>query len=273
MSWLVSTVLAAAIVLEPAPNAAPPKVRLEVDTSSLPESSATNSFTRWLVQDQTGTILDGGVEVSPDASTGIRIVITRYGEHDVHYKAALGLVDGNGELVGEERVITCELCTDGQLITKVSPEVARLSARVLYAPVAVVEEPVVVEPPPQEPEEPKAEPEAAAEPTPPVQPQRKAVGTVGAVGIASAVVGFGVTAAGIGLAVAPDRARVGDGGVDRLSTRPTGLSLVGIGTALMVTGAVLVVVDAVRRKKGRRVSVLPQINGSSLALSFSVSFR
>lgn len=274
MSWLVSTVIAAAIVCapEPAPNAAPPRVRLEVDTSSLPESSATNSFTRWLVQDQTGTILDGGVEVSPDASTGIRIVVTRYGEHDVHYKAALGLVDGNGEIVGEERVITCELCTDGQLITKVSPEVARLAARVLYAPVPVVEEPEVVGEPTQEPEEPKAEPEPVAEPTPPAQPPSKPFGALGAAGIASAVVGIGVTSAGTGLALTRDRWRLVDGTLEVRSTRPTGLALVGIGTVLAITGAVLVAVDVTRRQKARRLSVLPDLSVSSVFVSVNVRF-
>lgn len=277
MSPIASTLLAAAVACAPWPAhaAPPPQVRLEVDTSALPESSATNTFARWLTQDQTHTILDGGVEVSPDAPIAIRVVVRRYGEHDGNYEATLVLADAERGVVYEERVVTCELCTDGQLITKVSPEVARLAARVLYAPVGGGQEaeqgPQEAPPEPEE-QEPGPATEPGSEPATPVRPPSKLIGALGAWGIASAAAGLGATGVGIGLALAPDRTRPAQENVERRSTRPVGLALVSIGTVLMVTGAVLVAVDVRRRERARRISILPELSIGSVSVSFSMRF-
>lgn len=279
MNRITSTVVAAAIACAPWPAfAAPmPKVRLEVDTSALPESSATNLFAQWLAQDQTRTILDGGLEVSPTAPITIRLAVRRYGEQGGNYEATVVLLDVARKVVYEERVIECNLCTDGQLIAKVSPEVARLAARVLYAPVgaeaeAEPEPEVPQEAPAPEAEEPLAVAERVSEPTPSGWQTRKRIGAIGAWGIASAATGLGATGAGIGLALAPDQTRAVQDHVELRSTRPVGIALVSVGTALMVTGAVLVTIYARRQRRANHVSVLPGFSNSSAYVSLGMRF-
>ncbi len=277
MSRITSTWVAAAIACAPWPAlAAPlPKVRLEVDTSALPESSATNLFAQWLAQDQTRTILDGGLEVSPTAPITIRLSVRRYGEQGENYETRVALLDVDQQTMFEERVIRCELCTDGQLIGKVSPEVARLAARVLYTPVG---EEAAPEPEP-EPEVPQQAPEAeespavpVSEPAPSRQTWRKRIGALGAWGIASAATGLGATGAGIGLALAPDQTRAVQDHVELRSTRPSGIVLASVGAALMVTGAVLVAIDVRRQRRANHVSVLPGFSKSSAFVSLSMRF-
>jgi len=64
-------------------------------------------------------------------------------------------------------------------------------------------------------------------------------------------------ASGIPLALRQDEVRFSAMRADIRSTRPTGIVLASVGGALLATGAVLVSFDIVKRRKGRRVSVLP----------------
>lgn len=263
MTRILSTMLALAIAWAPLPALAttPPKVQLEIDVSELPAGDVTNALQAYLVEEETRTLADGGVEVAADAPMTIRVSVSRYGDGDVNYKARIVLTPSDSATPDVERVITCDLCRDGDLVMKVSEEVARLSGRVLYAPGDPVE---------REPEQTsgqQGDPEAATATQKP-----KKIGPLGAIGIASAVVGLGATGAGIPLAMTPDQTRPAASGVERRTTRPAGLALVGVGTALVITGAVLVAVDVVRRKKARRVSILPGLGPSSVTVSLSMRF-
>lgn len=265
MTRTLSTVLALAIACAPLPAlaAAPPRVQLEIDVSELPAGDVTNALQAYLVEEETRTLADGGVEVAADAPMTIRVTVSRYGEGDVNYKARIVLIPSDSATSDVERVITCDLCRDGDLVMKVSEEVARLSGRVLYAP----REPVARKPEPEQTSGQQGDPEATT-----ARQKPRKLGPLGAIGIASAVVGLGATGAGIPLAIALDQTRPAASGVERRTTRPAGLALVGVGTALVVTGVVLVAVDVVRRKKARRVSVLPGLGPSSVTVSLSMRF-
>lgn len=267
MSRLLSMLLALAIACAPWPAyaATPATVRLEVDVSALPAGDVTERLEAYLVEEQTRTIVDGGLELADDSSNAIRVSISRYGEDDVHYRATIALLQGTSEAAVVERTITCELCRDGELVSRVAEEVARLSGRVLYGP---EEQSDADHPQAQDP--PQPEPETSA--TEGNDEKTRKVGPLGVAGIASLVVGVGATGGGIPLAVAPDQTRPAASGVERRTTRPAGLALVGVGTALIVTGAVLVTVDALRRKKARQVSFFPAVTPSSVTVSMSMRF-
>jgi hypothetical protein len=62
-----------------------------------------------------------------------------------------------------------------------------------------------------------------------------------------------------------------NGEIQRKSTRPTGIALASVGGALLVTGAILLAVDVVRRKKARTAFV-PTISPDAVALTLSGRF-
>ncbi|MCA9709477.1 MAG: hypothetical protein KDK70_26790 [Myxococcales bacterium] len=264
--------MVASMVVAGPVRAAAPSVSLEVDVSALPEGKATRNLEAYLVDNQTRTLEDEGLVVDDDAEMTIRVIINRYGEGDINYRATLAVLERGRNEPKVQRTITCDLCRDGDLVLRVSEEVSRLSAHVLYAP----KEPQDADPEPNQPQgagEPEPEQGAPADettPTPTRSPAR--LGPLGFSGIASMVVGVGATAGGIPLALRPDRARPAESGVDRQRTRPAGLGLIGAGSALLVTGAALVAIDAVRQSKPRAVSWLPHVTPSALTISMQMRF-
>lgn len=127
--------VAMAIVSAAAPApAAEPTVAVEVDVSALPDED----FTRWLaenlVERQETVLRDGGIEVAEgdDADARIRVTVSRYGELGVHYRFTVALFEGEANTLKAEHTLTCELCKDSMLVTKVGDEVARMSGRFLH---------------------------------------------------------------------------------------------------------------------------------------------
>lgn len=242
--------------------AAPPEVSLDVDTSALPEDEVTDALEARMIEHQQRTLRDGGIEVVDDAEMQIRVVVTRYGEGDVHSAATVTLFEVDSDQPAFERRLTCELCRDSELIATVGEEIARLSGRLLYAPR-----------PKAEAESVQSEPSAEGEN---LQPQTdeapQKLGTLGYAGIGSLAAGAGTLGAGVALALRPDEARLAGTHIERRSTRTLGLALVGVGSALLVTGAVLVTLDVVRRNKPRKVSLIPTLTPSVVTLGMHMRF-
>lgn len=246
--------------------AAEPKVALDVDVSALPNTEITEELRDWLVEHQTAVLRDEGIETSQDAPRLLRVVLSRYGEGDVHYRVTLVLVDRSTEAVELEHTITCELCRDTDLTARVGQEVARLLSDHLRHDSVPPPDPEPLGPAPTK-ERAPVRPAAPAE-----APRARALGPLGSVGVASLVVGVSTTGAGIALALRPDRWRQNTGGVQQRSTRPVGLALVGVGSAVLVSGVALVTVDVVRRKRRPRTSLIPMLTPSTLTLNMNTRF-
>lgn len=257
---IASLVLGTAPVVAAAAEAAP-AVFVDVDVSALPDDDVTQALAARMVEHQKQTLREGGLEVADDAETKIHIVVSRYGDKGVHYQAIVTLLEADGDEAAVERTLTCELCRDSELIAKVGEEIARLSGRVLYAPRIEEEE--------AEPELAEPEPETT---DPPVNEQPKRLGTLGYVGIGSLVAGSGTLGTGIVLAVLSDQARIEGTQVESRSTRTPGLAMVGVGSALLLAGAVLVTFDGIRRNKQRKVSLAPTVTPSRVTLGMHMRF-
>ncbi len=264
MTRALALLLALSVVTVATPvHAAVPTVTVELDVSALPVTDVTGRLEAHLLEEQTRILTDTGLELADDAEATIHITVSRYGDADINYRATIALLREGIEAPEVERTITCELCRDGEFVIKVGDEVAVLSERVLYAPK-------------DEPEEADTATEGPIEPTedePPTTTEKpKRIGPMGGAGIASMAAGVGAMAAGIPLALANDKTRSIASGVERRTTRPTGIALASVGGALLVTGAALVAVDVLRRHKQRRVSFLPTIRPSMLTVSMGMRF-
>ncbi len=238
-----------------------PAVSLEVDVSTLPEDEVTHALVSHIVAEGTQTLEAGGIDVLDDAGATVTVTVTRYGEHDVHYRTTVSLADGDDQV---ERTVDCEVCLDSELVDQIGKEIARLSGRVLYGGPQDHEEP---EPAASDDVEPEPT-EASSEDTAP----SKRLGPMGKAGIGVMVGGVASVAVGVPLVLTADTARIGEMGVEERATRPTGLALIGVGATMAATGVVLVVLDVVRRKKAGRVSLSPVVMPSQVTFSMGVKF-
>lgn len=237
-----------------APAASEPRVSLDIDVSALPNDEVTKELQTWLRDHQTKILQDGGIEVVSDADTTIRISVARYGEGDVHYRATIVMIDrreGDGSVVAP-REIECQACRDSDLAARVGEEVARLSGRILYAP--------------SEPDSARNPRESALQPEPEKSTSVRAIGPLGFSGIAVLSVGVGATIAGGLLAVKPAEWRPVSNGAEMRNYRPTGIALASVGSAVVLAGAAIIAVDVIRRRDKRKLTLLPTIGPSGLAL-------
>lgn len=246
-----------------------PSLELEIDVSALPRDDETEGLRFLLVEAQTRILRDGGIAVVEDgsASARLRVVVSRYGEGDLNYRFTVMLLEG--EAMAVERTLTCDLCRDTELITKVSEEVARVSGRFAYER----EEAARVEGSASE-----GEPTGAEEGNPAEKVRR--VGGAGWAGIGLAAAGIGL---GIGGAVELARPSTWDLRPDdnryEVSVRPRalGAALLGVGGSLLVTGVVLLAVDQTvllerRMRRVRRMALVPSFSSTGVGVSWSGRF-
>ncbi|MEM9462577.1 MAG: hypothetical protein AAGF11_50985 [Myxococcota bacterium] len=261
--------------------AAEPMVSLDVDVSALPDNEVTVDLRSWLVEHQTEVLRDHGIGTSDDTPTQLRLIVSRYGDGDIHYRTTIVLIDQTTGAIELERTIRCELCRDTDLNTMVGDELARLSDRLW----PIDSDGLPIDPPESEEhalneldalnelnalDQAVSEPDPRGEPNSPARARR--IGWRGAIGIATLGIGASTTTAGITLAARSERTRLDDGNVVRRNTRPAGLALVGVGSALLVTGAVLVGRDVVRRRRRHDFSFTPTVAPATLTIQMSMRF-
>ncbi len=249
-------------ILSMAPEATESTVTLDVDVSSLPADEITEALLDRIEAEGHETLEAGGITVAEEAGTRLTVKVTRFGEHDVHYRTTLILHEEGADF---ERTVDCELCRDAELVEQLGKEIARLSGRVLYGPEA--EQDADTTPA----EDGVAESEGTDRVEEKVEPPRS-IGPLGMAGIGTLLGGAVSIAVGLPLALTPDRARVGDSGIEVRTTRPAGLTMIGVGGALIVTGAVLTTIDVVRRKRQRKISLVPAATRTQMTISMGVRF-
>ncbi len=275
MTRALASLLAFPLVVAAAPAyAAVPTVDVEVDVSALPPGDVTERLQGHLLEHQNRVVTDTGLELADNADATIRVIVSRYGEGDVHYRATVALLRAGAEAVEVERMLTCELCRDGELVLKVGEEVEVLAERALYAPAD--EQPDEADAKAGTKTEANAKTDGSTEPNEDTSTttteKPKKLGPLGGAAIASIVVGTGTLAAGIPLALAPDRIRPSTMGVERRTTRPTGIVLASVGGVLLASGAALLAIDVLSRKRQRRVSFLPTASPSMMTVSIGMRF-
>lgn len=229
-----------------------PTMALEIDVSALPQDGETEELRGLLLERQARILRDGGialVEDVPDAAK-IRVTVSRYGEGDVNYRFSVALLEGRETTV--ERTLTCDLCRDTELVTKVGEEVARVSGRFMY------EREAAAGTKPDEPVEGDGTDPSQGQPL--ADHEGKRVGATGFAGIAALVAGTGVAVGGlILLAKKPDvRLAPDDLQVEEVTThRRLGIGLSAAGAGVLATGIVLLVVDqtVLRRRRAKHHAV------------------
>lgn len=247
-----------------------PPVKVEVDVSTLPDSEVTRDLARKIAEHQAQVLQDAGVDVTEHGSLILRVTVSRYGDGNVNYRATIAIVrDGNPKAIAE-RSMTCDLCRDGEFIIRIGDGVARMASFILYGQEEVPSREPVEERPDSTP--PNGSQQTPENPEPERRPPPKRIGPMGFAGIASLATGTGLLAAGIPLALAPDRVRLAGDIVERRSTRPTGMALASVGSVLIAAGVVLTTLDVIRRKKQRRAAFVPYVAPTGVAVSMEVRF-
>lgn len=273
-TWFATTMTGACLVMaEPAHGAEPePALGLEVDVSALPQDEETEGLRWLLVERQTRILRDGGIAVAEEDdrdAARIRVTVSRYGEGDVNYRFTVKLLEGGATTV--ERTLTCDLCRDTELVTKVGEEIARVSGRYVYEHEAGAREP-----------EPNGRDEGnGAEPVDsgtPTDQEARPVGAAGYAGIAALVAGAGVTVGGVILLTKKPEVRLSpeDRRVEEVTThRRLGTAFTAVGAGVLAAGVVLVVVDqtVLRKRRAKRHAVLhPSVGPNGVGLSLTGRF-
>jgi hypothetical protein len=268
-------------------HAAAPKpvystARVEVDASELEGEGSTmeksvaslsrNEVLRALSRDlaEHVTVVDKGAE----AVVYVSLVWKDY--ETSHYGVRVEIRRGStARLVVVDE---CKLCDEGKLAAKVAGRVEDLLPYLAVEPAEAATEPEVES-------EVKAEPETSepwVEPEPVVDdgPGYRRVGVAGYVGIGALALGVGGVAGGIAVLLEdPTEGYVpnDDYQLERRDRVPLGGTLVGVGGALLVTGAVLVAVDQTilrrrRAERGRSIVLLPSVSPTTVGLGLTARF-
>lgn len=273
---LVHALLAPASARAEPPVARAGAVRLDVDVSALPDDRFTKALRANLLESHKATLEREGIAVDDGAGEVLRIEIGRYGPNDIHYRVTLEIVGDEGST----RELTCEACTDAQLLEKVEAETAVLAERLARddapsepaaePPLEVARTPAAADPETAEGDPRSAEPAIIA-PQDPENRDSAPLGTMGKAGIgllsggAVAVVSGGIAFA-VGERVDPAVGLMRDrGGLDY---GPAGVALMVSGGAALVTGAALLAVDRTRARKRASVLLLPSPGGAVITGRF-----
>lgn len=278
MTHLLPLALSLALARAAVPaQAAEPTVSVEIDVSALPKDDATARLEVSLVERQTQILEDGGFEIVDGAKARIRVTVSRYGDLGIHYRFTVALFDGASATPRAERTLSCELCRESELVTKVGEEVARMSGRLLHEP----EQPPEQTPEPQ-PEQPEGSADEGATQPPeadPVDPPGKRIGVAGYSGIAALPIGVGLVVGGvIALTKEPTVELLPqDKQVERVTThRRLGAGLTAAGAVVLVSGVVLLVVDQTvlrKRRSKRSAFVLPHPSPAPAGFGVSLTGR
>ncbi len=163
----------------------------------------------------------------------------------------------------------CELCVEDELIELVDAKIRELLPTIREHMAQVQADAAAAEP------EPEPEPEPEIEPPPPIVDEEPAgMGGKGKAGAALLGLGAAGAVAGVIMAVRPPTQVSPDNGYELRRTQPPGYATLAVGGALLVTGAVLLVLDSRDRKRSRpkATSVAPMLGPSVAGMSWSGRF-
>lgn len=177
-----------------------------------------------------------------------------------------------GQPITETIEADCELCVEDELIELVDAKIRELLPKIREH-MAQVQADAAAAAAEAQAEEPEPEPEI--EPPPPiVEEEPKGMGGKGKAGAALLGLGAAGAVAGVIMAVRPPTQISPDNGYELRRTQPPGYATLAVGGALLVTGAVLLVLDSRERKRSRpkATSVAPMLSPSVAGLSWSGRF-
>jgi hypothetical protein len=194
------------------------------------------------------------VTKSADATTGTIAVTVSWNADDNHEIAVtVHTADGDRTPTGSPWI--CDTCQEAQILAMVAEA----------TPAAIELLPTTASTTTGDP----ASTETPDNPDNPTDPGRKPLGKLGKAGIGLLVGGTASLVGGVVLvAVLGKRDERSGESVDTTDYRPGGAALIGVGAALVVTGAVLLGIDR-KRAKSRTVSLAPSFgrHGGGLALT------
>lgn len=255
----------AAWTMEPGPTE-PVRVALEIDPSALPPSRTTDDVVAWLEEKIGKTFAEADVEVDGRAETEVRLVLSRFGEHDVHYRIDAGIFMPSRDELQYARRLDCEACSDTEMVEMVSRYAAG-AAGWLHSADA------------REPADADVDDDVAARTT--IKPERPRddeprlgrLGIAGAILATGGVVGVitGAALVGVGRRDSVDAA---DGKTLHVTDlRTPGIAVLVTGGALLATGVALLVVDQTRRKRrASAMTAVPTWTRGGLGLSITGRF-
>ncbi len=214
-----------------------------------------------------------------DDDPQVYVKITAMGEYgDEGYAVAIDAIGDSRSLLGEPVEVECELCTEGELSSKIREEFAKIRpAIVTFLEDREVARALAA----REAEAAKQQEDAASntgsQPPPPNgQPPGQdqpttGMSTTGKAGIGMMAVGGLGVAVGLGLTINPPKQEKETNGYRFISTRPPGAALLAIGGVTLVTGVALFIVDR-NRQKQRRSAVTPVIGPGVAGVSWAGRF-
>ncbi|GEM_PF-5105219 len=226
---------------------------LAVDASALGDDG--EGLGQRLLERAKSALLDA--EVLPGRSEKdptIMIMIERSGPQDnpIH-TVSVRLLQSGAEIAGSLETSACELCTDKEIITQLEGllvgTIAQLDDRKRSAALSTESE--AATPVPERPETP--EPRDSGVSKPPAQK----IGPLGIGGIVTGLVGLGGLGAGIFVLTKDDKQSVDNHRATLTSYAAPGGIVLGIGTALLITGIVMVALDRGRRAPAPTTAFVP----------------
>ncbi len=221
---------------------------------------------------------EGISESRADDDPQVYVKITAMGEYgDEGYTIAIDAIGDSRSLLGEPVEAECELCTEGELSSKIREEFAKIRPAI----VTFLEDREVARALAAREAEAAKQQEAAANngaqnPPPGGQPPDQdlppeGMSTTGKAGVGMMAVGGIGVAVGLGLTLNPPRQQSEDVGWELISTRPPGAALLAIGGVTLVTGVALFIVDR-NRQKQRRSAVTPVVGPGVAGVSWAGRF-
>lgn len=264
---LLSSCLLALLVCAPTSSrAAPsdegsrPRVLLEADSSELGKRGT--GLDEVVLEHLAPALEDEGIDTSGSINNlGARVHILPIDVESLHYSIIFEL-EQDGAYAQVLAPVDCKPCIDATLFEKIdarAPAFADLiKARFndeLAADAGTQAESEHDLGAGDEPSE--AEPDPAPAPE---EPRPKIIGPLGYAGIGLATLGLGVTiVGGVELGLGRRYSTAGTYELMGRDHRPAGYALLGIGGAVLITGAALLTADLVRRKRQRTASARPSV--------------
>lgn len=231
------------------------RATLVVDTSALEEGAP-------VVQERVReglavTLRDLEILPAKQASApALRVEIWQLGADAFRYGFAITLERGEARRVEFRHSGECDACTEGEIVSRVSEAVEGLAADLCAAteqhegapPEAVEAAPAEVEPSPPPPRVDAAalrEDDALSSTTPAPAPARRPLSAAGKGGVAAVV--LGAAAIGVGSVLAlREPTPLDDRPLYVRNTQPPGIAVASTGAGVLLTGAILLLVDRVR---------------------------